>query len=1007
MARDWKITYSASASSATHIATFPSAAVAGRKLVAFGVAPASVDPSGSWTEIGEASDPSLGDLSVATLTAAGGETTLTWVREPSTSTSPRTLAGWVESRDDIGAVHAGTYAAYGNPSGVTSIDLAPIVTTVDGCRIYVAVATSNDATSWTPAITGLTVEDVVAGPALGNEPVRLAVASAVVAAGSYNISITGVPINPAMVVAFALEPADLTPPPPAETVIEEENRNIGVDKTTWDVSGAGDTTIFGFATSMHVARGTGLEVKVHSPSSAWTGKVYRLGWYGSRGAREIATITGPQTTQPSGTTDATTGMVSCANWSVNGNWSVPADATPGVYVIAIYRNDLTTAKSHIGPFVVTNPARKAAIAVKLSDTTWAAAYNHAGANPADIFNGKSLYGQGSSSGFTADNSLRCKAVSYDRPIVTRRSYPQTHFFNAEYPLLRWIERLGYDVDYLTCAQVDADPTLLLGREVVVSSGHDEYWSAGIRDAFINARDHSTQASHAVYLSGNEAFWRIRFATDRRSYACWKDTHDGALNTTGLYSGTWQDTRGFNTDRRPAALLNGQRFRLNGIAAQALVATSAHAGKPMWRNTAVAALTGSSTWTSAVGIVGFEADEPADTNPSETPTGLMRLSQASNSVSGQLSDDNGNLYNLSGTYVHAITAFRAASGAAVFAFGTCQYAWGLDEVHDRHPGGTLVSSVLQQALTNLFADLGTVPPAYPFPSGLEMPTPVALTSYGFPDVAAPTAPTSLHATAGQTQIALTWVAATDDTAVTGYDLYRDGTLVQAGVTALTYTFTGLTGSTSYTLGVRAKDAAGNASTPATVTAETSASTIAVTLDEVKRHGNITGTASDDELPLFIETAQQMVGDLIGLVLPTTVTAEHHAVWPRAIRLWLRRSPVLAVTAVQLLSGTTTVTLSSSDWHLDQETGALYRLSGGSYTYWSGDVLVTYQAGRNPVPAGVRWAIMEQAIHLWRSTQAQRGGRARGDISDAAVAAGFGMPNRVRDVLLGALPPPAVA
>ncbi|GIF14791.1 fibronectin type III domain-containing protein [Actinoplanes teichomyceticus] len=820
MARDWKSTYSASASSATHTATFPSAATAGRKLVAFAVAPASVDPSGTWTELAEASDPALGDLSMSTLTAAGGETSLTWVREPSASTAPRTLAGWVESRDDLGPVHAGTLTTYGNPSGTTSINLAPVVTTVDGCRIYVAVATVNDGTTWTPTITGasLTVEDVVQGPALGAEPVRLAVASGVVAAGTYNITITGVPISPAMVVVAAFEPANLTPAPPAETAIEAENRLVGIDKTTWDVSGAGDPTIFGYATSMYVARGTGIDLKVHSPSAAWTGTVYRLGWYGGRGARQVATIAGPQTTQPSGTVDATTGMASCANWAINGTWSAPADATPGVYVITIARNDLASAKSHIGPFVVTDPGHEAKIAVKLSDSTWQA-YNHAGADPSNPHAGRSLYGQGSASTFTADKTLRAKAVSYDRPLLTRKYYPQTTFWNAEYPLVRWLERLGYDVDYLTCAQVDADPTLLLGREVVISSGHDEYWSAGMRDAFVAARDHSTQASNLLIMAGNEAFWRIRFASDRRSFACWKDTHDGALNATGLYSGTWQDTRSFNTDRRPASLLTGQRFRLNGIAAQSLVATAAHAGLPLWRSTPVAALTGSATWASPVGIVGFEADEPADTSSTERPAGLIRLSQATTTVTGGLSDDNGNDYGQSGTYVHAMTAYRAASGAAVFATGTVQYSWGLDAVHDR--AGTAESPVLQQALTNLLADLGALPPAYPFPAGLEMPTPVALAAYGFPDVTAPSTPAGLQATADQTQIVLTWPASTDDTGVTGYDLYRDGVLVQAGVTGTTYTFGGLTAGTTYTLGVRARDAAGNVSASATVTASTAA------------------------------------------------------------------------------------------------------------------------------------------------------------------------------------------
>ncbi|MEU8821805.1 fibronectin type III domain-containing protein [Actinoplanes sp. NPDC048796] len=823
MARDWKTTYTASAAAAQHTATFPAAATAGRVMVAIGAAPATVAPPNTWNEL---TDPlaSAGELSASVLTAAGGEASIVWGRDPSTSTAPRSLAGWVESRDDLsGVVHGTPFGAGDVDTGASGqITTLSIATTIDGCRIYAAVssARSDGPATLTPTWNGpVTVDDTIAAPGLGNEPVRLSVASGVVAAGTHPITITGLPANlKTCVVLFAMAPVAGDPPPAAETAVEAENRLGGTAKATWDVTGAGDASIQGFATAMSVARGGTLQLKVHSAAAAWTGRVYRLGYYGGQGARDVGGVAGAQTTQPNGTTDATTGMVSCANWSVNGSWTVPADATPGVYVIKIQRADNAALNSHIGPFVVTDPARKAAIAVKLSDSTWQA-YNWAGADPAAPFDGKSIYGVGTASAWTWSQPNRTRAVSYDRPLVTRRHIPQTTFWNAEYPLVRWLERLGYDVDYLTCAQVDADPTLLLGRKVIISSGHDEYWSAGMRDAFVGARDHATQASHALYLSGNEAFWRIRWDGGRRTYACWKDSHDGALNASGAYSGTWQDTRGFNPDRRPAALLNGQRFRLNGISALAMAAGSAHASSPLWRTTAVAGLTGAQTWASPAGIVGFEADEPADMNPAETPAGLLRLSQVTHQVTDLLSDDDGNTYTGDGLYTHAITAYRAATGAVVVAAGTVQFAWGLDDAHDRHPGGTLVTPVLQQALTNLLADLGTLPPAYPFPDELTMPVPVALAAYGFPDTTAPSAPTGLDAAAGQTQINLTWTAAADDVAVTGYDVYRNGALVAVGITATSYTHTGLTAGTNYTLGVRAKDAAGNVSPLATITAAT--------------------------------------------------------------------------------------------------------------------------------------------------------------------------------------------
>ena len=509
------------------------------------------------------------------------------------------------------------------------------------------------------------------------------------------------------------------------TPISDENALTGTDQ--WDIhgTGIGSLTIQGYATAMSVVQGGTLSFKVHSPSASWTATVYRLGWYAGLGGREYDVIAGPATTQPAGTVDPVTLAASCANWTVNGTWSVPADATPGMYVIKLRRDDNATLTSHIGPFAVRDPGRKAPILVKASDTTWQA-YNHAGTNPSNVLDGRSVYGEGDGGGFEfwQSGATRARAASYDRPFVTRQWLPQTWFFNAEYPLLRWLERCGYDVDYAMCADVDADPSLLLGRDIVISSGHDEYTSPQMWDAFAQACDTGV---NLVFLTGNEFFWRINWATDRRSFACWKDTHDGALNATGTYSGTWQDTRAFNPDRRPAALLIGQRFRLNGIAAHPPVATATHAASPFWRDTAVADLTGPDTWTGPDGIVGFEGDEPADTDPAEAPANLIRLSQTSFPVTDGLSDDDGDTYVEDGTYTHAFTLYRADSGALVFGAGTNQYAWALDNIHDRSPNN-LEDPDLKQALANLLADMGALPDTPP--AGLVVPTPVPASAYGF-------------------------------------------------------------------------------------------------------------------------------------------------------------------------------------------------------------------------------------------------------------------------------------
>ena len=79
-----------------------------------------------------------------------------------------------------------------------------------------------------------------------------------------------------------------------------------------------------------------------------------------------------------------------------------------------------------------------------------------------------------------------------------------------------------------------------------------------------------------------------------------------------------------------------------------------------------------------------------------------------------------------------------------------------------------------------------------------------------DTTAPSVPTNLSATAvSSSQINLIWTASTDDVAVTGYRIYRNGTQVGTSATA-NYSNTGLTASTAYSFTVAAYDAAGNAS-----------------------------------------------------------------------------------------------------------------------------------------------------------------------------------------------------
>jgi hypothetical protein len=102
--------------------------------------------------------------------------------------------------------------------------------------------------------------------------------------------------------------------------IEAENCVQGNPKSEWDVQGAGDPTIQGFATDISVNRGGTVSFKVDTDATDYHIDIYRLGYYSGLGARKVATIPNESTTktqQPDCLSDSETGLVDCGNWSVS------------------------------------------------------------------------------------------------------------------------------------------------------------------------------------------------------------------------------------------------------------------------------------------------------------------------------------------------------------------------------------------------------------------------------------------------------------------------------------------------------------------------------------------------------------------------------------------------------------------------------------------------------------------------------------------------------------------
>ena len=480
---------------------------------------------------------------------------------------------------------------------------------------------------------------------------------------------------------------------PANDVMAE-NCLVGNAASEWDVSGAGDASIQGYAAQMSVNRGNPVTFKVSTNATGYRFDIYRLGYYGGLGARKVASVNPsaslPQN-QPACLNDAATGLIDCGNWANSGSWTVPANAVSGIYVAKVIRTD-TGGASHI-VFVVRNDASTSSLLFQTSDTTWQA-YNNYGGN--------SLY-----AGLPVGRAYK---VSYNRPFNTRAvDGGQDWLFNSEYPMLRWLEANGYDVSYSSGIDTDRYASLLLNHRVFLSVGHDEYWSAAQRASVEAARNAGV---NLAFFSGNEIFWKTRWensidgsATPHRTLVNYKETAANAkIDPTAVWTGTWRDPR-FSPPSdggRPENALSGTIFMVNDGATTALVVPEADGKMRFWRNTSVASLAAGTSATLASNTLGYEWD--ADVDNGSRPAGLVRLSTTT-VANAPVLQDYGSTY-ASGTATHNLTLYRHASGARVFGAGTVQWAWGLDATHDR--GSAAADVRMQQATVNLLADMNAQP-----------------------------------------------------------------------------------------------------------------------------------------------------------------------------------------------------------------------------------------------------------------------------------------------------------
>jgi hypothetical protein len=149
----------------------------------------------------------------------------------------------------------------------------------------------------------------------------------------------------------------------------------------------------------------------------------------------------------------------------------------------------------------------------------------------------------------------------------------------EHHFVRWAEREGIALDYLTDYDVDVDPVALDGYGAAILVGHSEYWSAPQRDAidrFVLA------GGRLAIFSGNTAFWKVRWEDEGRTLVChkWKGFDgDPAVGDPGLATHLWSHPS-FN---RPEAETTGLSFIFGGYHRLGMCAARGQGGYTVYRD----------------------------------------------------------------------------------------------------------------------------------------------------------------------------------------------------------------------------------------------------------------------------------------------------------------------------------------------------------------------------------------------------------------------------------------
>ena len=423
----------------------------------------------------------------------------------------------------------------------------------------------------------------------------------------------------------------------AANPITDENLKTGTDR--WMLASRASTEIEGYASATSYAHGETLRIFVSTADPTYTVEIFRMGWYQGLGGRRMTSAeerTARRQDVPA--PDPVTGLIRC-NWTDPYELAIPNDWLSGFYLAKLTARP--SGRQNYAIFVVRD-RRGAAFLFQASVTTWQA-YNNWG--------GKSLYGSNS------DGARPAQKVSFDRP-YSLAAGPGDFLFRWEYPMVRFLEREGYDVTYATNVDTHRDALLLRRVRAFLSVGHDEYWSAEMRRNVEAARDAFV---HLGFFSGNVCYWQIRFEDNLRTIVAYKETalasdpilRDGDPTNDHLATTLWRDV----PVARPEEALIGVMYGESGVDGDVVIENASH-----W----VLAGTGLKAGDRLPGLLGYEVDY---IHGRASPPNLVRLAH-----SPFVSDDNERGFS-------DMTIYQTARGTIVFATGTIQWSWGLDTFNE--------------------------------------------------------------------------------------------------------------------------------------------------------------------------------------------------------------------------------------------------------------------------------------------------------------------------------------